>query len=266
MLTAGRPFLLLLLLLLLLVAILVQASPLSDEEKKERRLKADEANKSIRHIPQADVKDRTRSGVWLLMFGAVWCPFTQKATPKWLDFQTAFDAKHDKASSTYNIGKVECSENEDFCSSQYKVDGYPTMLLIVDGAIREEYLGDEDGEPMLAYFEAMKTKIDNEKSTPFPSPSSSVVSSTSTVSLEPTSATPEPTAVKSAAQKNAKVEVLETPVPAPPAGDNKKAVVGGSVAATFLVAVGVVVGAVAAYRYRGRAKKKDDNYRSIGAF
>ncbi|KAJ3095601.1 hypothetical protein HDU97_006772 [Phlyctochytrium planicorne] len=105
-------------LLLLLSAILlistsiVTARPLSEEEKKERKAKADEANKKIRFLQKSELTDKVKEGVWLVMFGATWCPFTQKATPKWLQFQDAFDAKYDPKSTTFNIAKVECSDDE----------------------------------------------------------------------------------------------------------------------------------------------------------
>jgi len=60
------------------------------------------------------------------MYGANWCKYTQKLTPKWLGLQTRIRAEN--LARDINIAKVECTKDMDFCSSQ-GVDGFPTIYV-----------------------------------------------------------------------------------------------------------------------------------------
>ncbi|KAI8851405.1 hypothetical protein BC829DRAFT_441573 [Chytridium lagenaria] len=254
--------------LIILVALALTASALSDEEKTARKAKADEANKDIRHIKQEELRDRTREGLWLVMFGTLWCTNTQKATPKWLEFQKLFDAKYSPTSKTFGIGKVDCTDNEGaninislFLYQRLQSRRISTLLLLTNGTIYEEYLGDDDAQPTLEYIEKMKALF-----TPKLAIGGAVVKQNVEEkvgdSIAGVTAAPEK-AVKSKAGVNTDGE--ET-------GEKKnKTVVGGSLAAVFGVGLLVVVGVVAyrmrrVKRGRSRSRSPRDKYRTVDSF
>ncbi|KAI9337669.1 hypothetical protein DFJ73DRAFT_779742 [Zopfochytrium polystomum] len=127
---------------------------MTPEEKKELRSRADEADKSIRRLPHHEVPSVIASGVHILFFGAVWCKYTQRFTPKWLAVQQKADANGWNKADGFGYYKVECSEDEE--------SGYPTINLYVDGAYYEEYLGADDVDPTLDYLHfQLSTKVQN---------------------------------------------------------------------------------------------------------
>ncbi|KAI9341821.1 hypothetical protein DFJ73DRAFT_609538, partial [Zopfochytrium polystomum] len=126
---------------------------MTPEEKEALRSAADEADKSIRHLAHADVPTTIAKGVHILFFGAVWCKYTQRFTPKWLEVQKEADAKGWNTVEGFGYFKVECSENESYCIQNHHTDtGYPTINLYVNGAYVEEYLGMDDVAPTLDYL------------------------------------------------------------------------------------------------------------------
>jgi len=60
------------------------------------------------------------------MYGAKWCQYTQKLTPKWLGLQNRI--RNEGLSRDINIAKVECTKDMDFCTSQ-GIDGFPTIYV-----------------------------------------------------------------------------------------------------------------------------------------
>ncbi|KAJ3103511.1 hypothetical protein HDU96_009227 [Phlyctochytrium bullatum] len=265
--------------LVLLVAVLALATvvkaALTPEEKRIRKEKAAEADRSIRFIPHAEMKERTKDGVWMIMFGASWCPYTQKATPMWLDFQKLFDSKHDSASRTLNIAKVECGENEAFCTN-LKIEGYPTYLLYVDGNPREEYTGDDSPADWLAYLEgnhaqyvAKGKPAEPVAAAPPPPPElPGAPKKKEEVKKENEAKTPE---VPAAAAANKKAEVVQEPEKGNKVAEDKAkdaAAAGGSLGTLTFLCFVVVVG-IAVYRFtakRGRPGPKiggRDRYRPL---
>ncbi|KAJ3209414.1 Thioredoxin domain-containing protein 5 [Dinochytrium kinnereticum] len=255
-----RPIAILLVLTAVLASI-ASGRPLSEEEKRERRLKADEANKRIRFIAQGDLKEKTKEGLWLVMFGAVWCPYTQKATPKWLEFQDAFDKSHPTPIS-YGIGKVECGDNEAFCQAEQKVDGYPTVLVYTNGTILEEYLGDDSADPMLEYFNGMIKRIGYGPSDAAvtPVPVSKEKSEEAVVAVKG-GAEPTPGNRVEKSKLGQKVEEEER------GGDDgakEKAIIGGSFGGFVFLATAMVVGVIG-YRVYSRRTPKE-KYKSLHPF
>ncbi|KAI9328089.1 hypothetical protein BDR26DRAFT_1012490 [Obelidium mucronatum] len=112
----------------------------SKEEKKLKKQKAketaDEADLSIRQLHTTKVISTTAQGRHVLFYGANYCPFTQRFTPQWLEFQELYDSKSDWK-SLFTIYKVQCAEDENFCIDQ-GVDGYPTLFPYSDGLRLDE--------------------------------------------------------------------------------------------------------------------------------
>merc|ERR1739838_486929 len=48
------------------------------------------------------------------------------------------------------IANVDCTKNAQICG-QYKVTGYPTLILFVEGIPRAKYLGNRDAEALRDY-------------------------------------------------------------------------------------------------------------------
>ncbi|KAI8826812.1 uncharacterized protein EV422DRAFT_511512 [Fimicolochytrium jonesii] len=135
----------------------VQAG-LAKEQRIERKRLADEADKSIFFIKGQVGEALREADTWILFYGASWCPYTQRFTPKWLKVQQEFEARN-YTSSNVHIAKIECSINGDRDSNSHlcevdDVDAYPTILLFVDGKRVEEYMGQDEVNDVLKYVEA----------------------------------------------------------------------------------------------------------------
>merc|ERR1711974_87539 len=64
-------------------------------------------------------------GRWFVKFYAPWCGHCKKLAPTWEEFAT-------KSKGTYNVGKVDCTQHGDLCTS-FGVRGYPTLKVIENG-------------------------------------------------------------------------------------------------------------------------------------
>ncbi|KAJ3080269.1 Thioredoxin domain-containing protein 5 [Quaeritorhiza haematococci] len=149
----------LVLLLTLLVALLSATTTTVDarllrrksaEAKAQLKELAEAADKEIDFISQEDLDSTIQNGgVWLVFFGAKWCPFTQRFTPKWLEVQELVKAN---GLSKLNLRKLECSINESFCR-EHQAGDYPTVNLYVDGKLVEEYPDVDEVENLYKYIE-----------------------------------------------------------------------------------------------------------------
>lgn len=132
-------------------------------EKKKLREDSDAADLAIRHLEHDEVASKISRGVHILFLGAVWCKFTQRFNPKWLEIQNEFDARRWNTIPNFSINKVECSHNEYFCINEHgTTDGYPTIILYVNGRHMDEFHGPDELEPMMDYIGfQLKTKIED---------------------------------------------------------------------------------------------------------
>ncbi|KAJ3203153.1 Thioredoxin domain-containing protein 5 [Entophlyctis luteolus] len=97
---------------------------------------ADLADLTIRQLNKSDVADTIKDGSTLLFFGANYCPYTQKYTPKWLDFQTLYDVTPEW-NRRFRMYKIQCADQEEFCVNM-GVDGYPTLFVFHNGQLISE--------------------------------------------------------------------------------------------------------------------------------
>ncbi|KAJ3273093.1 hypothetical protein HK104_004335 [Borealophlyctis nickersoniae] len=141
--------------LLIIAAVLLVLLSLSPATASTARELAEEADKSIRHIPLADVeKETAKDGITVLFFGAWWCRFTQRFTPKYLEVQKLVDAEGKEGNYKYlRMAKVECSEksNKDNLCAKY-ADGFPTTLVWIDGKPQGEYPDADETKNLLNYI------------------------------------------------------------------------------------------------------------------
>ena len=60
----------------------------------------------------------------------------------------------------FDLAKVDCStDNEKFCVSNYKIEGFPTLLLFVDGKLVEEYPGLDESFNLMEYIKRLVAKV-----------------------------------------------------------------------------------------------------------
>lgn len=99
-----------------------------------------------------------------VMFYAPWCGFCKKLKPTWMDLSKEdFSAKTDVP---VQIANVDCTKNNDLCS-EYKVTGFPTLILFVEGSPRTKYKGDRSKEALFDYvISELKKKPEVEEQEP----------------------------------------------------------------------------------------------------
>jgi thiol-disulfide isomerase/thioredoxin len=145
---------------LALIFILAISSLNAQESDESRKLKAESADKHIRFISPAEFSVHINKGLWIIMYGANWCKYTQKLTPKWLGLQTRIRAEN--LSKDINIAKVECTKDMDFCTSQ-GIDGFPTIYVYENGKKYEEYLGNHEVNEMFTYVQEQVARYRSEE-------------------------------------------------------------------------------------------------------
>ncbi|KAI9207822.1 uncharacterized protein BJ171DRAFT_491607 [Polychytrium aggregatum] len=178
-------------LLVLLVALIAATCSLalSTEEKESRKSAAEAADLEIDFIDHDKVNATLHNGkgITALMFGAKWCAFTQRFTPKWLEVQKAVKAQGiDKGN--FQMFKVECSIDEPFCTVQYNIAGYPTVLFYRDGLLQGEYPDDDEPEVLLRYIKKQVSSYDAAVSS---SAAAAAARATSTAALLPSAPAPQ---------------------------------------------------------------------------
>ncbi|KAJ3099732.1 hypothetical protein HK100_004845 [Physocladia obscura] len=117
-----------------------------NQELIERKIKADNADKTINHLKQGEFVNQKviPKGDWLLFFGSVTCPHCQLLTPEFLKFQNKRQDEYKKLD--LRIAKVECSiEFKDECRDlDPPLKWYPTIRIYRDGKFFEEYDGEDE--------------------------------------------------------------------------------------------------------------------------
>jgi len=132
----------------------------TQESDESRKLKAESADKHIRFISPAEFSVHINKGLWIIMFGANWCTYTQKLTPKWLGLQTRIRAEN--LSRDINIAKVECTKYMDFCKGE-GIDGFPTVYVYENGKKYEEYTGNHEINEMFTYVQEQVARFKSEE-------------------------------------------------------------------------------------------------------
>ncbi|KAJ3237863.1 hypothetical protein HDU81_008772 [Chytriomyces hyalinus] len=119
--------------------------------KQKIKALADLSDETIRHLSMSDVHATISNGTHLIFYGANYCPYTQKYTPLWLEFQKLYDLTP-IWQSHFTIYKVQCAEDENFCVDM-GVDGYPTVLMFRNGVLMEEMDTDDMSGSVQSFIE-----------------------------------------------------------------------------------------------------------------
>lgn len=67
----------------------------------------------------------------IILFTADWCPHCKKAIPEWESFA---ETNNGAVVGNYKIvtENVDCTDGENPKIQEYSIDGYPTLILIID--------------------------------------------------------------------------------------------------------------------------------------
>lgn len=152
--------------LLLFLSTNAKETPQQKAERMQLASQADIKIASFKHgnlIPHENIASFLKSGTKLLFFGAVWCKFTQKFKPKYVEAIQLLEKSN--VFSDVEIKYVECSVNESFCLNQYKVtEGYPTIFLYKDNVLIEEYPYADETKEFVDYVMNIRDKVRISKS------------------------------------------------------------------------------------------------------
>ncbi|KAI9362944.1 thioredoxin-like protein [Zopfochytrium polystomum] len=129
----------------------------SAQEQQQRKLTQEEidarariADGEIWHMGPGVLEERIKEGSWLVFFGARWCKFCKRLTPRWLHVQRRYvDEKI--IEKDFFISKVDCTDVDAWCAD-LKVDSYPTLYLYHNGELIEEYQGEHEPVPIMDYI------------------------------------------------------------------------------------------------------------------
>ncbi|ORX75823.1 thioredoxin-like protein [Anaeromyces robustus] len=111
----------------------------------------EEANKKLFFLNEDNFQTSISNGIWMVFFGATWCPHCRHLTPDWYKFQTEAEEKELEAKYDFHIAKVECTESEDICRDQ-QLRGYPTIYLFNNGERKAE-ANDRSPEQLMKFAE-----------------------------------------------------------------------------------------------------------------
>jgi len=131
--------------LLAFVCLISSVAGVTDEEYEE-------ANKKLNFLNSQNFESSISNGIWMVFFGATWCPHCRNLTPDWAKFQAEAEEKELESKFDFHIAKVECTESEDICRGQ-NLRGYPTIYLFNNGERKNEEPNERSPEYLMKFAE-----------------------------------------------------------------------------------------------------------------
>lgn len=113
---------------------------------------------AVVHLEQETWDAVVAHGVFVVFFGATWCPHCVKLTPTWGELTTRVQDLRSRGAHGAHVAKVECTENEDLCG-RMELQGYPSILTFVDGKRVDDYEGDRTLGELERYVRAQADKF-----------------------------------------------------------------------------------------------------------
>ncbi|KAJ3032449.1 hypothetical protein HDV00_007524 [Rhizophlyctis rosea] len=146
----------------ILALFLTATSVLASSDPKAKAA-MEEADKHIHFIKEAEVDSVVAEpGVKFIFFGARWCKYTQRFTPKWLKVQDEIEGDS-YLSKNLVMRKVDCTErmkvHGSLCANIYdEHGGWPTVLHWVDGTPKGEYPDEDEVANLSNYIKTVVVK------------------------------------------------------------------------------------------------------------
>jgi len=108
--------------------------------------------KKLNFLNSQNFESSISNGIWMVFFGATWCPHCRNLTPDWAKFQAEAEEKELESKFDFHIAKVECTESEDICRGQ-NLRGYPTIYLFNNGERKNEEPNERSPEYLMKFAE-----------------------------------------------------------------------------------------------------------------
>ncbi|KAI9190184.1 hypothetical protein H9P43_001617 [Blastocladiella emersonii ATCC 22665] len=105
-------------------------------------------------LTKANFDAKVNSGMWIVEFYAPWCANSKKYAAA---YDRAATAMIPLRKQNVFIARVDCDAEEALCD-RFKVDGYPTVNLFIDGKIQEEFEGDRTAHALITYVNEKRNK------------------------------------------------------------------------------------------------------------
>ncbi len=104
----------------------------------------------------ADPQKLNKSGISIVKFYAKWCGYCVRSQPE-------YDRLNDMSSKDFNICMYEADDFLDTINKSslhgFKVEGYPTHVIFVNGFFHSMYEGERTARAMLNHLLQLKTDL-----------------------------------------------------------------------------------------------------------
>lgn len=120
---------------------------------EEHKKSAEPAHVGVLDLSEDSFEHATKTGVTIVKFFAPWCGHCKRMAPTWDELAVKY------AGSAVKVAKVDCTKAQSLCGTE-GVDGYPTVLIYVDGKRIEEYEGDRSLDNLVRFINNHAQKRD----------------------------------------------------------------------------------------------------------
>ncbi|KAI8901554.1 thioredoxin-like protein [Globomyces pollinis-pini] len=133
-------------------SIYAKSLPLTAEEEDA----SEAAILEIDYAPQDTLEQIIKDQHTLIVFfGASWCPNTKRLNPKYLEVQKRVKAEKFEEKG-FKMVKIECKpDHGHFCTHNYHITGYPTLLAFSNGRLLGEYPFDHQADQIYDYIKKL---------------------------------------------------------------------------------------------------------------